>query len=70
MRRKMASLKNRALSTAEKVKDYFTQDSLNPLKIKDDLLFDKFSDRYDAFSMILKADNDVDRIHAAEYIRR
>ena len=70
MRRKVASLKNRALSAAEKVKDYFTGDSLNPLKIKDEDLFDKFSDRNDAFSMILKAENDVDRIHAAEYIRR
>ena len=60
----------RALSKAEGIKDYFTKDSLNPHKIKDEVLFQKFTDRYDAFNMVLYALNDEDRIHAMEYIRR
>ena len=70
MRRKVASLKNRAKAKAEKIIDYFTKDSPDPLKIKDEELFAKFEDRYQAFIKILNADNDIDRIHAAEYIRR
>lgn len=68
--RKVASLKMRAVSKAEGIIDYFTQESLNPFNIKDKELFEKFSDRYEAFSMVLRAENDIDRIHAREYIRR
>ena len=55
IRRKAASLKMRALSSAEGAIDYFTKDSLNPHKIKDEELFQKFTDRFDAFNKVLYA---------------
>lgn len=63
-------MKIRAISKAEIIVDYFTKASLDPRNIKDEDLFSKFTDRYDAFNKVLYADNDIDRIHASEYIRR